>query len=147
MKRLFAAAVVGLAVVAGGQVWAQPAPKTSSIEQFMKIRTPAAPTIGPDGTLYVRDWPDGVWQLYRVEGKEARPDAKMTALTSYRDGLAGYSLSYDGSKVLLLHAVGGNENNQISLLDVKSGAITPLLANPKVQHSVNLWLRDDSGFV
>jgi dipeptidyl aminopeptidase/acylaminoacyl peptidase len=113
----------------------------------MKIRTPASPTLAPDGTLYVRDWPDGVWQLYRVEGKAARPDAKMTALTSFRDGLSGYSLSHDGSRILLLHAVGGNENTQISLLDLKSGAISPLLNNPKVQHAANLWLRDDSGFV
>jgi dipeptidyl aminopeptidase/acylaminoacyl peptidase len=147
MKRLVFALVVGLSVVAAGHAWAQPAAKASSIERFMKIRAAAAPTIAPDGTLYVRDWPDGVWQLYRVEGKEARPDAKMTALTSFRDGLAGYSLSYDGGRALLLHAVGGNENTQVSLLDVKSGAITPLLANPKVQHAVNLWLRDDSGFV
>ena len=95
----------------------------------------------------MRVWPDGIWQLYRVDGKEARPDGKMTALTSFHDGLAGYSLSEDGSKALLLHAVGGNENNQISLLDIKSGKTTPLLANPKVQHSVDLWLRDDSGFV
>lgn len=127
---------------------AAPGPRsTPGIERFMKIRVPAAPTIAPDGTLYVRDWPGGVWQLYRVDGGAAGPDANMTALTRFHDGLAGYSLSRDGSRILLLHATGGNENHQVSLLDVKSGAIAPLLDNPKVKHTVNLWLRDDSGFV
>jgi dipeptidyl aminopeptidase/acylaminoacyl peptidase len=142
------ACIVALAVLCAPAT-AQPAkaPKGPSIDKFLKIRTPGAPAIAPDGTLYVRDWPDGVWQLYRVQGKEARPDAKMTALTSFRDGLAGYSLSNDGTKILLLHAVGGNENTQISLLDPKTGSISPALANPKVQHAVNLWLHDDSGFV
>jgi dipeptidyl aminopeptidase/acylaminoacyl peptidase len=153
MKRFTSFIVAGIvSVLCGASIAQQPATakgagKGSSIERFLKIRTPSQPAIAPDGTLYVRDWPNGIWQLYRVEGKEARPDAKMTALTSFQDGLAGYSLSYDGTKILLLHAVGGNENNQISLLDPKSGAISPLLANPKVQHSVNLWLHDDSGFV
>src|SRR3954463_210880 len=121
---------VGLGLAASAQ---QPAgeAKGSWVDRFLKIRTPASPTIAPDGTLYVRDWPDGIWQLYRVEGNEAKPGAKMTRLTDFHDGLAGYTLSNDGSKILLLHAVGGNENTQISMLDPKSGAITPLLANPK----------------
>lgn len=151
MKRSCAFVAAGvLTILCGAGLAQQPAPakaKGPSIDKFLKIRTPAQPTIAPDGALYVRDWPDGVWQLYRVEGNEARPDAKMTALTSFRDGLAGYSLSYDGTKILLLHAVGGNENNQISLLDPRTGSITPLRSDPKVQHAVNLWLRDDSGFI
>ncbi len=145
---LVLAAGLGLGLEAG-VARAQSAAKATApgIDRFMKIRTPGAPTIAPDGTLYVRDWPDGIWQLYKVDGKEARPDAKMTALTTFKDGLAGYSLSEDGTKALLLHATGGNENNQVSLLDLKSGKTTALLSNPKVQNAVNLWLRDDSGFV
>jgi dipeptidyl aminopeptidase/acylaminoacyl peptidase len=150
LRSLVAAGLVGVCVVgAGAPVLAQQPAKASApgIDRFMKIRTPGSPTFAPDGTLYVRDWPDGIFQLYRVEGKEARPDGKMTALTSFHDGLAGYSMSHDGSKILLLHAVGGNENTQVSILDPKSGKTTALLANPKVQHAVNFWLRDDSGFV
>ena len=37
-----------------------------TIQQFLKIRTPGAPVILPDGSLLTRDWPDGVYQLYRV---------------------------------------------------------------------------------
>jgi dipeptidyl aminopeptidase/acylaminoacyl peptidase len=150
MNMLRGMCVVGLAaglVLAPMALGQAGASATPLVDRFMKIRTPGAPTIAPDGTLYVRDWPDGIFQLYRVEGKQATPTAKTTRLTDFHDGLAGYTMSEDGTKVLLLHATGGNENNQVSLLEVQSGKITPLLQNPKVQHSVNLWLRDDSGFV
>jgi dipeptidyl aminopeptidase/acylaminoacyl peptidase len=117
------------------------------VERFMKIRTPLSPHIARDGTLYVRDWPDGVQQLYRVEGDIARPDSKKTRLTNFHDGLSGYSVSEDGSRIVLMHSTGGNEQTQLSLLDPKTGDIRPLAHNPKVQHGLNLWLRDDSGVV
>jgi len=117
------------------------------IAKFVKIRTPGAPAIAPDGTMYVRDQPDGIFQLYRVKGDSVRPDFKGDKLTSYPDGLAGFSLSEDGSKILLYHAFGGNENIQISLLNTATGNITPLLNNPKVQYSINEWLHNDTGFV
>lgn len=123
----------------------------SKLERFFRIRTPGAPAIAPDGTLYVRDWPDGIFQLYRVEGDAAKPGAKTTKLTHFPDGLSGYSLSPDGKKILLFHAVGGNENTQVSLLDPTAnngqGRIVPVLNNPRVQFSANGWLDDSSGFL
>ncbi len=119
----------------------------STLERFLKIRVPGAPALAPDGTLYVRDWPDGIFQLFRIDGPAATPEAGRTQLTTFADGLGGYSLSPDGKTILLSHAVGGNENSQISVLDVATGAITPACANPKVQYSVNLWLDDSSGFL
>jgi hypothetical protein len=92
------------------------------MERFLKIRAPGSPSFAPDGTMYVRDWPDGIWQLYRVLGDSAGPKASTVKLTDFKDGLSGYSLSPDGSKILLMHAVGGNENTQISLLDPKAEA-------------------------
>jgi len=117
------------------------------IERFMKIRAPGAPRIAPDGTMYVRDLPDGVFQLYKVEGDVVKHDFKGTKLTTYPDGLAGFSMADDGSKLLLVHAVGGNENTQVSLYDPKSGQTTEILKNPKVQHALNEWLPDFSGFI
>lgn len=141
------AALLALPVLAG-----QPSQSDlSKLERFFKIRTPGAATTAPDGTLYVRDWPDGIFQLYRVEGNAAKPGAATTKLTNYADGLAGYSLSPDGKKIILLHAVGGNENTQISLLDPAAnngaGKIVTVCSNAKVQHAVNFWLDDSSGFV
>lgn len=127
------------------------------LERFLKIRTPSSATVAPDGTLYIRDWPDGVWQLYRVTpAKDARagsaPDyapgrAVFTKLTEYKDGLSGYSMSPDGSRIVLSHAPGGNENFQLSLLDPGTGAISPLLADPKARHTLLEWLDDSSGFI
>lgn len=117
-----------------------------SIESFLKIRTPGSASIAADGSMYVRDWPDGVWQLYRVPADQVGASSTGQKLTDFKDGLAGYSLSPDGKTVLLFHAVGGNENTQISLLKPEGG-YRPLVENPAVQYSVNLWLDDSSGFV
>ena len=127
-----------------------------TIEQFLKIRTPGAPVILPDGSLLYRDWPDGVFQLYRAVPKNAanpsyaRDQVTVTKLTDFPDGLSAFSLSPDGKRVVLMHARGGNENTQLTLMDplVAPGApTTPILANPKVQASVNLWFADGSALV
>lgn len=117
------------------------------IERFVRIRTPGAPAIAPGNVMYVRDQPDGVFQLYKVEGTSVKPDFKGTKLTTYQDGLAGFSMADDASKILLFHAFGGNENIQVSLLNTATGNITDLLKNPKVQHAVNRWLPGDTGFI
>ncbi len=129
---------------------AQSAPiaeKGPGIERFVKIRTPGAPQTAPDGTMYFRDFPDGVWQLYAVKGDVITPDHKGTKLTNYPDGLSGFSMSDDGTRILLAYAAGGNENTQIALLDTTTRQITDLLKNSKVQHAVNKWLPDFSGFI
>ncbi|MGH8908359.1 MAG: S9 family peptidase [Egibacteraceae bacterium] len=117
-----------------------------TIEQFLKIRVPTDPTLAPDGSLYVQDWPDGIFQLY-VRKAGADPSAQLTRLTDFPDGLGGYSLSPDGTRIVLSHAPGGNEQYQLSLLDPATGAITPLLDNPNAVHGLNLWLHDSSGFI
>lgn len=140
-RMLIAAGVMALGSLAQAQ----------GIEQFLKIRTPGAATIAPDGTLYVRDWPQGIFQLFRAVEGVARPGGATRQLTHFPDGLSGYSLSPDGTKILLLHAVGGNENTQISLLDPEfeggSGRIVAVRHDPKVQHALNFWRPDSRGFV
>ncbi len=135
----------------------QPAGEPPSLERFLKIRTPASATVAPDGTLYIRDWPDGVWQLYKVTPAavgEAKPGtdyapgkAAFTKITDFKDGLAGYSMSPDAKRIVLSHAAGGNENFQLSLLDRASGKIAPLLSDPKTRHELTEWLDDSSGFI
>jgi dipeptidyl aminopeptidase/acylaminoacyl peptidase len=126
----------------------------ATIQQFLKIRTPGAPVILPDGSLLLRDWPDGIYQLYRVTpntpGASASYEPANTTrvkLTDYPDGLGGFSVSPDGKHVVLMHARGGNENSQLTELNLTTGEKTPILANPKVQASVNVWLFDNSGFL
>ncbi|MGH7731901.1 MAG: prolyl oligopeptidase family serine peptidase [Candidatus Eiseniibacteriota bacterium] len=127
---------------------------SGTIQQFLKIRTPGAPVILPDGSLLQRDWPDGIYQLYRVTPKATGTDVSYqsanvtrTKLTDYPDGLSGFSVSPDGKRVVVMHARGGNENTQLTQLDLASGSTSPILANPSVQASVNEWLVDGSGLI
>ncbi|MCC6427986.1 MAG: S9 family peptidase [Phycisphaerales bacterium] len=150
---LIVLAAAGLSGAAAGMTRpespAQPATGSAAapgIDKFMKIRTPSRPTILPDGTLYTIDWPDGINQLYR--SKTGRADAAaggMEKLSSFKDGISNYSVSPDGKRVLMSAAVGGNENNQLYLLG-HDGAAIPLTENPRVQHALNHWLDDSSGF-
>jgi len=118
------------------------------IERFLRIRTPGQASVAPDGTLYVRDWPDGVFQLFRVEGPVATPDAPMTQLTRFPDGLSGFDIAPDGSRILLMHNVGGNENMQVSMLDPRHPErIAPVLDDPRVRFGFSTWLHDSSGFL
>jgi dipeptidyl aminopeptidase/acylaminoacyl peptidase len=117
-----------------------------TIAQFLKIRVPGQVRMAPDSSIYSRDFPDGIYQLYR-----RNPTDPITSqgkrLTDFPDGLATYSVSPDGKWVTLEAAAGGNENNQVYLLDTSNDSIKPLLQNPKVQYSVDVWLRDSGGFV
>lgn len=154
----FLAALLVFATIAFSLV---PAPAATaadapSIAQFLKIRTPGTPALLPDGSLLLRDWPDGVWQLYRLTPKNPGPNASYepanvtrTQLTNFPDGVSRFTLSPDGRRCVIMHARGGNENTQLSLIDPMAPGIaplTPVLENPRVQASVNAWLRDGSGF-
>ncbi|MDX2147245.1 MAG: S9 family peptidase [Planctomycetota bacterium] len=124
-------------------------PDRARLESYLKIRAPGSAVLDQQGTLFVRDWPKGVWQIYRVEGDKATPDAKTTALTSFRDGASGFSLSPDASKILVAAATGGDENTRLYLVDPKATQADPkvLLEKPRTMFTLNLWLDDSSGFI
>ncbi|MCG3121924.1 MAG: Dipeptidyl aminopeptidase BIII [Phycisphaerales bacterium] len=142
-------------LLAAPGTWAQPAPSptpaaqsatTPSIERFLKIRTPTRPTVLPDGSLYVVDWPDGVNQLYRSRTGTADASAGgLERVSDFRDGISGYSVAPNGSRVLMTAAVGGNENTQIYMVG-PAGETIAITDNPKVQHAVTSWVHDSSGF-
>lgn len=133
----------------------QPAAGKPGFDQFLKIRTPGNCNVLPDGSMLALDRPDGVVQLYRFvpksPGGSFKPgETERIQLTSYPDGVSRYTISRDSKRVILHHAWGGNENTQLTLLDLTAPAgsnTTPIVANPKVQATVNLWLRDDSGIL
>jgi dipeptidyl aminopeptidase/acylaminoacyl peptidase len=154
-------AVLALALRAPAHLSAAEPPAASqpTMERFLKIRTPSGAVTLPDGSMLAIDRPDGIFQLYRfVPGAPsgggapsfAPGAAKATKLTSFGDGLSDYTLSPDGKHVVLMHAPGGNENTQLTLMDPLAApgtAMTPVLENPKVQANVNQWLHDGSGFL
>ncbi len=128
-----------------------------TISQFLKIRAPRTPVPLPDGSLLMMNNPDGVTQLYRRApeapgGATASSPSRApeTRLTSFRDGLSSYSVSPDGKWAVLMHAPGGNENWQLTLISATAGPEAPttaVLANPRVRATVNAWSRDGSSFV
>ena len=157
IRSVFLAA--GAAVLAAGLSLAADPPSAAqpSIEKFLKIRTPASPVPLPDGSLLAIDRPDGILQLYRFvpgssgggEPSLAPGKAQATKLTTFPDGLDDFSLSPDGKSVVLMHAPGGNENTQLSMIDplaAPGSAMTVVLENPKVQAAVNQWRHDGSAF-
>lgn len=154
-----ASAAVITAMGGMAAAWAEaPAPATAAapaaakptLKDFLNIRSPGSPTLLPDGTLYVTDRPDGIVQLYRVETDKSKPvartDSKMTKLSTFQDGLSGYTISPDGGRILLSAAIGGNENTQIYTLDQATGEVAPIITGPKVQFSINEWRADSGGF-
>jgi dipeptidyl aminopeptidase/acylaminoacyl peptidase len=121
-----------------------------SIERFMKIRAPNSPMLAPDGTLYVRDWPDGVNQLYRAAPGTPAEKAigeHMERLTDFEDGLSSYALSPDGKHIILSAATGGSEQNDLYHFCAETTSITPLFTNSQIVYSFQTWLHDSSGFI
>ncbi len=120
-----------------------------TMEQFLRIRAPNSPAIAPDGTLYVRDWPDGIQHLYsRAAGAPATaPFKRLTDNSQFRDGISGFSISPNGKHIIIAAAVGGNEQTNLYHLDPASAAIKPLLVDNSVVFSLGTWLYDSSGFL
>ena len=115
---------------------------TPSISQFIKIRWPGSVQLAPDGTCYYRHNPDGLNQLYvRQPGEH-----KATKLTDFPDGMAGYTLSPDGKHIVISAAVGGNEQNDLYMMDTESRYVRALFAHPDVVYGSVVWRRDSKAF-
>jgi dipeptidyl aminopeptidase/acylaminoacyl peptidase len=116
----------------------------------MEIRAASSPVLAKSGALYVRDWPDGTHQLHRYDGI-AGPDRKGTKLTSFPDGMSSFSLSPDDKRLVVAAGRGGNEQDQLYVIDVgargSAGPMKGILENPDAVFRLETWLKDGSGFV
>jgi len=118
-----------------------------SVRALLEVRAPANPVLAPDGALYVRDWPEGVNQVFRVDR-----DGRRVQLSNFEDGASGFSLSPDGERLLVRAASGGNEQDQVFLLGATregggSSALEPLLTRARTVFRPQVWLADGSGFL
>ena len=123
---------------------ATPVTDSAGIEPYIKMRWPFAGQLAPDGTMYFIYDPDGIRQLYKVPPGGTQKDA--VKLTTFPDGIGGYSLSDDGKRIVLTAAVGGSEQYSMYLLDAASGKIDPLFVNPEHVYAAPLWRRDSKAF-
>lgn len=126
---------------------AKPTPEPSiSLEQLLDVNKSAAPSaIDAERFVYLSDAP-GTAQIFAPPEKGASgPKATPTQLTSYADRVAGLHVLPDGKRALFLKDSGGDENDQIFLLDL-SGATEPVALTdaPKVKHSLPTFNEEGS---
>ena len=119
-------------------------PGGAPLASFVKMRWPTAATLAPDQSLYYVFNPDGIPQLYVL--KAGDPQEKAVKLTSFEDGIGGYDVSDDGKWVIILTDVGGNENDQVYLMEAAARKVEPLIVNTKVQYGSVVWRRDSKAF-
>jgi dipeptidyl aminopeptidase/acylaminoacyl peptidase len=114
------------------------------IEPYIKMRWPFGGELSPDGTLYFVYDPDGIRQLYKVPPGVTQKGA--VKLTTFTDGISGYSMSDDGKWIVATAAVGGSEQNDLYLLDTATSKIEPLFVDPKDVVESPVWRRDSKAF-
>lgn len=110
--------------------------------QFIKISAPSSGDLAPDGTFYMIDDPDGVYQLFCKKS----PSDKPKALTNMMDGISGYSISDDGAWIVFGASIGGDEQDDLYLLDTKTEKIEPLLVDRETVFGSVVWRSDSKGF-
>ena len=117
------------------------------IARYLRIRTPSAPDLAADGSVYLRDWPDGVYQLYRRAPGEG-PEAQGARLTDFVNGISGFTVAPDASLVLVTaSSAGGSEQDDLYTLNPETGEVEALYVDPEVVYEPQVWLRDTHGFV
>ena len=116
----------------------------AALEAYVKMRWPVSATLAPDNTFYYVFNPDGISQLYALKAGESQD--KAVKLTSFPDGIGGYEVSEDGKWVAMLADVGGNENDNVHLMNAADRKVEPLLTNPKAVFGSIVWRRDSRAF-
>ncbi len=118
------------------------ADKSPSMAQFIKISAPSSGDLAPNGSFYYIDDPDGVYQLFR----KSTPTDASKLLTRFQDGIGGYSLSDDGAWIVIGASIGGDEQNDLYLLDTKTDKIEPLLVDRETVFGSVIWRPDSKAF-
>lgn len=89
--------------------------------------------------VYVTSSASGAPQVYRIT-----ESGWPYQLTTFEDGLDGFTLSKNGHVAIVTASVGGDENSQMYLMDTKTARILKLTNKPEVQYGSVVWAPDDS---
>jgi dipeptidyl aminopeptidase/acylaminoacyl peptidase len=110
-----------------------------NVQTFMLIGACSGGHRSPStGELFFVNSISGESQLYRLNEK-----GWPYRLTFFPDGINGYVMSDDGTKIIVLAAPGGNERRQIYLLDPVTGRIKALTDMPDVRFGSVIWAPDN----
>jgi len=109
------------------------------VQTFMLIGSCSDGFLSPStGEMFFKTSLSGEPQLYRIN-EQGWP----YRLTFFPDGIGNYTMSDDGSKIIVLAAPGGNERRQMYLLDPESGSIKALTSMPDVRFGSVVWAPDN----
>ncbi len=110
------------------------------IETFMQIGGNGSPQVSQDGKVRCfSSNMSGVSQVYR-KGDNGWP----YQLTVFPDGVDFYTLSHNGKSAICGAAIGGSEQTNLYLVDVKTGRVTALTDLDGCQIADPLWSYDDT---
>ena len=126
----------------GAQAWGQKPDSAyiPGIEIFMQIGSNGGPQVSRDGTVRCfTSGMSGVTQLYRLD-----PNGWPTQLTLFPDGIDFYALSYDGRSAVAGSAIGGSEQTNLYLIDIRTGRFQTLTEMKGKQIADPIWSDDDS---
>jgi dipeptidyl aminopeptidase/acylaminoacyl peptidase len=109
------------------------------IETFMLIESCTDGLVSPrSGEVFFMMAISGEPQLYRINDQ-----GWPYRLTFFPDGIEGFVMSDDGSRIVVLAAPGGTERMQMYLLDPVSGRINALTEMPEVRFGSVIWAPDN----
>ncbi len=140
-KCLSACVVIGITSGLTGCSTTMRGPK---VDAFIKMRWPSNGTLAADQSFYFVHNPDGIRQLYKKT--PGQHSSKAIKLTSFTDGVGGYSISHDGKWIGITAATGGSEQADLFLMNAASGKMETLFGDPKVVYGGPIWRRDSNAF-
>ena len=112
------------------------------IERYLNIRAATSPSVAPDGTLAFLIDTTGVPQVWTLSRVQEWP----TQLT-FSDERVTFC-SWSPTRLELIYGMdhGGDEREQLFLLDPSSGDIEPMTARPSAKHRWGGWSNDGDQF-
>jgi dipeptidyl aminopeptidase/acylaminoacyl peptidase len=110
-----------------------------TLRQYLSVRGAVGPTISPSGkdVAFLTDI-TGVTQVWRVSSKSGWPDQ----LTFFPGGVANAVWSPARDEILAVADKDGDQKYQFFRVRSDGTGISPLTANPKVQHQWGGWSQD-----
>lgn len=110
-----------------------------SIEDYLKVKSAFGCSFSPDGKIVaITSNLTGTQQIYLVS-TEGGP---LRQLTDYKDSVGIAAFSHTKDEMVFGMSVGGDENTQLYLLDVPTGAVAPLTNKYAHQFRFGSWSRD-----
>ncbi|MDZ4723082.1 MAG: S9 family peptidase [candidate division Zixibacteria bacterium] len=136
------------AVLAHGQESKRPTTVLDSknsipdIATFLQIGGATTADYSWDGKdVYFQSSMSGAPQIYLLN-EQGWP----SQLTTFEDGVVFFFLSHDATMAVVGADIGGNENAQLYLMDIKTARLVRLTEDNSIRYGNTVWANDDKSF-